>query len=108
MPSASGRLLRRHLRDFPGFQIEHHARNLIEIRAGDTHEARSIGIVYRMNGSILVDLRMARLESIRNSLFELAVTRIGPVIEPVPLRDVGVAGGLTIDRPRCAVIVGWG
>ena len=45
---ASGRLLRRHLVHFAGFQVEAHPLDLVEVGPGHADEARAVGIVDRV------------------------------------------------------------
>src|SRR5262249_23500568 len=57
--AGSRRLLRRHLLDLAGSQIEAHAVDLVEVGAGHAHEAGMVGIVDRMDGAVLVDAGVA-------------------------------------------------
>src|SRR5665213_1244659 len=53
------RLLRCHLMDFAGLQVDADAVDVVEIDAGHAHEARLVRIVDRMNLAVLVDAGVA-------------------------------------------------
>src|SRR5215831_2257053 len=102
---SSRRLLRRHLFDLAGVEIEAHAVDLVEVGTGHTHEAGVIGIVDRMDGAVLINARVSGQQAVFLDRLELGVFGIGAVVLALPLDHVGVVGRLPIDRPGSAVVV---
>src|SRR6185312_11417524 len=92
------RLLRRHLVHFAGLQIDAHAIDLVEVGAGDAHEAGVVGIVDRVDGAVLVDAGHAGLEPVCLDRLELGVPGVAAVVLVLPLGHLGVFGRLAVDR----------
>src|SRR5580704_17241916 len=88
-----------------GFQVEAHAIDAIEVRAGYADKARVIRVIDGMDFAILVDASMARCEPVFFHRLEFGVFGIAAVILALPFGHVGVMGRLPVNRPRRAVIV---
>src|SRR5260221_14792484 len=79
--------------------------HMVEIAAGDAHEAAALGIVDGVDGADVVDAGMARLEAIGLDLLEPGLARAVAAVEPPVLAHVGVLWRLAVDRPRAAMVV---
>src|SRR5215510_4486723 len=99
------RLLRVHFLDRAGLQVDLHAVDLIEVGSGHAHEARTVRIIDRVNGAILVNAGLARRKPVFLDRLELGVLGIFAVVLAFPLGHVGVFGRLAIDRPGRAVVM---
>ena len=58
-----------------------------------------------MDGAVLIDAGMSGQQAILLDRLELGLGGIGAVVFALPLDHVGVVARLSVDRPRCAVIV---
>src|SRR3569833_94570 len=67
------RLLRRHLVHLAGLEIVALALDLVEVGAGDAHEAGIVRIVDRVDGAVLVDAGHAGLGPVFLDRLELGV-----------------------------------
>src|SRR5580692_7625810 len=99
------RLLGCHLVNLAARKIEAHARDPVQIGAGDAHEAGLVGIVDRVNGAVLIDAGVPGQQSILLDGIELGLGGIAAVVLALPFRHLGVLCGLAVDGPGGAVIV---
>src|SRR5215213_11732662 len=83
------RLLRRHLVDLTGLQVDADAVDVVEIDAGHAHEARLVRIIDRMDLAVLIDAGMAGLEPVFLFRRQLGVLGIGAVVLALPFGHVG-------------------
>src|SRR5436309_12377954 len=80
MGGTSSCLLRRHRSDLPRLQIELDPADTIKVRAGDPNEARPLGIIDRMNGTVLVDAGLSRVQAVFLRRPQRGMARVGAVV----------------------------
>src|ERR1700722_9263001 len=88
-----------------GSGVELQPLHMVEVAAGDAHEAAALGIVDGVDGAHVIDAGTAGLETIALDLLEPGFAGAVAAVEAPVLAHVGVLDRLPIDRPRAAVIM---
>src|SRR5215204_3154092 len=97
--------LRRHLLHGAGLEVVHGPRDAIEISSSDTHEARLVRIINRVNRPILINPGLPRIEAIFRRYPEMRLSWIASVIYALELRHIGIRRSLAVNGPGGAMIV---